>query len=48
MFVLWLHNHHYNTRDVIGIKMTYKDLPYYEGIRHTMNIKFMKISTKIV
>jgi len=33
VFVLWLCNQHYYTRDVIGIKMTYRDLPYYEGIR---------------
>jgi len=33
VFVLWLHNQHYYTRGVIGIKMTYRDFPYYEGIR---------------
>jgi len=26
------HNQCYHTCDVIGIKMTYRDLPYYEGI----------------
>jgi len=26
-------NQHYYTCDVIGIKMTYRDLPYYEGMR---------------
>jgi len=25
VFVLWLHNEHYYTCDVIGIKMTYRD-----------------------
>jgi len=30
VFVLWLHNKHYYTCDVIGIKMTYS---YYKGIR---------------
>jgi len=33
VFVLWLRNQCCYTRDVIGIKMTYRDLPYYEGIR---------------
>jgi len=33
VFVLWLRNQHYYTHDVIGIKMTHKDLSYYEGIR---------------
>jgi len=33
VFVLWLCNQHYYTHDAIGIKMTYRDLPYYEGIR---------------
>jgi len=49
VLVLWLHNQCYYTCDVIGIKMTYRDLPYYEGIRpkHTMNINFTKTSTKI-
>jgi len=30
--------------------MTYRDLPYYEGIRakYTMKINFMKISMKIL
>jgi len=32
VFVLWLCNQRYYTHDVIGIKMTYRDLPYYEGI----------------
>jgi len=41
VFVLWLRNQCYYTRDVIGIKMTYSDLPYYKGIspKHAMNIK---------
>jgi len=49
VFVLWLYNQHYYTCDIIGIKMTYRDLPYYEGIRlkHSVNIYFMKISTTI-
>jgi len=33
VFVLWLHNQRYYTHDVIGIKMMYRDLPHYEGIR---------------
>jgi len=33
VFVLWLRNQCYYTCDAIGIKMTYRDLPYYEGIR---------------
>jgi len=39
-----------NAIDVIGIKMTYRDLPYYEDIRpkHAVNINFTKISTKIM
>jgi len=32
MFVLWLRNQRYYIHDVIGIKMMYRDLPYYEGI----------------
>jgi len=28
--VLWLHNQHYYTHE---IKITYRDLPYYEGVR---------------
>jgi len=49
VFVLWLCNRSYYTRDVIGIKMTYRDLPYYEGIRpkHAVDINFTKTSTKI-
>jgi len=41
VFVLWLYNQRYYTHDVIGIKMTYRDLPYYEGIspKHAVNIK---------
>jgi len=30
VFVLWLCNQHYYTRDVIEM---YRDLPYYEGMR---------------
>jgi len=33
VFVLCLCNQRYYTRDVLGIKMTHRDLPYYEGIR---------------
>jgi len=33
VFVLWLCNQCYYTHDVIGIKMTHRNLPYYEGIR---------------
>jgi len=33
VFVLWLPNQHYYTCDSIGIKMTYRDLRYYEDIR---------------
>jgi len=49
VFVLWLCNQCYYTRDVIGIKMTYRDLPYYEGIRpkHAVTINFTKTSMKI-
>jgi len=41
VFVLWLRNQRYYTGDVIGIKMTYRDLAYYEGIspKHAVNIK---------
>jgi len=48
--VLWLRNQHYYNCDVTGIKMTYRDLPYYEGIRpkHAVNINFTKTSTKIM
>jgi len=50
VFVLWLLNQRYYIRDVIGIKMMYRDLPYYEGIRpkHAMNTNFTKTSTKIM
>jgi len=34
VFVLWLRNQRYYTRDEIGIKMMHRDLPYYEGIRN--------------
>jgi len=33
VFALWLCNQYCYTFDVIGIKMTYRDFPYYEGIR---------------
>jgi len=33
VFVLWLHNQHCYTRDVIGIKMTHRNLLNCEGIR---------------
>jgi len=32
VFVLSLHNQHYYTRDVVRIKMMYRDLPYYKGV----------------
>jgi len=32
VFVLWLCNQCCYTRDLIGLKMTYKDLPYHEDI----------------
>jgi len=46
VFVLWLRNQCYYTRDVLGIKMTYRSLPNYKGIspKHAVNIKK---STKI-
>jgi len=49
LFVLWLRNQCYYTRDVIGIKMTYRDLPYYEGISptHAVNIKKAQKSCKL-
>jgi len=49
VFVLWLRNQRYYTCDLIVIRMTSRDLPYYEGIRpkHAVNINFMKTSTKI-
>jgi len=46
-FVLWLCNQHYYTCDIIGIKMTYRDLPYY-GPKNAVRINFMKISMKIM
>jgi len=33
VIVLWLCNQHLYTRDVIGIKMTNRDLLYYEGVK---------------
>jgi len=33
VFVLWLCNQYYYTHDVIWIKITCRDLPYYEDIR---------------
>jgi len=33
VFILWVRNQRYYTRDVIGIKVMYRDLPYYKGIR---------------
>jgi len=49
MFVLWLHNQRYYTRDVIGIKMTYRDLPYYKIIspKHAVNIQQAQKSRKL-
>jgi len=48
VFVLWLRNRHYYTHDVIGIKMTHRDLPVkVSGPKHAVNIKFMKISMEI-
>jgi len=37
VFVLWLRNKHYYTHDVKGIKMAYRDLPYYEGTYQGQN-----------
>jgi len=49
VFVLWLRNQRYYTRDVIGIKMTYRNLSYYEGIspKHGMNTKQAQKSRKL-
>jgi len=49
VFVLWLRNLCYYTRDVIGIKMTHRDLPCYEGIspKHAVNIKQAQKSCKL-
>jgi len=49
VFVLWLRNQRYYTHDVIGIEMTYRDLPYYEGIspKHAVNIKQAQKSRKL-
>jgi len=49
LFVLWLRNQCYYTCDVIGIKMTYRYLPYYEGIspKHATNIKQAQKSRKL-
>jgi len=33
VFVLWLCNQRYYTREVIGIEILHRNLPYYEGIR---------------
>jgi len=45
VFVLWLHNQHYNNCGVIGIKIAiYPTMKVY-GPKHTLNINFMKIST---
>jgi len=40
---------HLYTHDVIGIKMMYRDLPYYEGIspKHAVNIKQAQKSRKL-
>jgi len=43
VFVLWLHNQHYYTRDVIGICRTTK----ISGPKHAVNINLMIISMKI-
>jgi len=32
VLVLWVRNQFYHTRDVIGIKMMHRNLPYYKGI----------------
>jgi len=49
VFVLWLCSQCYYTCDVIGIKMLYRDLPYYESIRpkHAVNIKQTQKSRKL-
>jgi len=50
VFVLWLHNQCYYTRDVIEIEITHRDLPYYKDIKpkHAVNINFTKTSIKIM
>jgi len=40
VFVLWLRNQRYYTCDVIGIKITYRDLLYYKGIRAKTSHKY--------
>jgi len=44
--VLWLRNLHYYTRDIIGIKMMHRDLPYYESQRRAdTNKRHQKLIT---
>jgi len=40
VFVLWLRIQHHYTCDAIGIKMTYRNLPYHEGIRTKTRCKY--------
>jgi len=47
VFVLRLINQCYYTHDVIGIQMTHRDLPYYEGIRPKHALNICKLHTKI-
>jgi len=46
VFVLWLRNQHYYIHNVIGIKMTYGDLLYYEGVRVKTHCKNKLHDTK--
>jgi len=46
VFVIRLCNQRYYACDVIGIKMTYRDLPYYEGIRAKTHCEY-KLHEKI-
>jgi len=50
VFVLWLHNQHYYTHDVIGIKWCKGIYPTRKisGPKHAVNINFTKISRKIM
>jgi len=49
VFVVRLRNQCLYTRDVIGIKITYRDLPHYEGIRAKTHYEYKphENSTKI-
>jgi len=45
VFVLWLHNQHYYTCGVIGIKIAIYPTTKVYGPKHTLNVNFMKINT---